>query len=97
MGGVYIYDLLQSKQEPVLHLDLAASGSQKVMSLAFNPRQRGLLACGDDGGRVRVFRLPFKLSEQQRSELPELAGLMGDRGGGGGGKPSLERQRSTDR
>uniref|UniRef100_A0A7S4VTD3 Uncharacterized protein n=1 Tax=Alexandrium monilatum TaxID=311494 RepID=A0A7S4VTD3_9DINO len=92
MGGVYIYDMLQSKQEPVLQLPLAASGSQKVTSLAFNPRQRGLLACGDAGGRVRVFRLPFKLSEQQKAEMSEISGLMGDKGEKSAGKPSLDRR-----
>lgn len=79
MGGVYIYDLLQSRQEPVLEVPLASSGSAKVTSLTFNPKQRGLLAVGDDSGRVRVFRLPFKLSEQQRNETTFISQLMGDR------------------
>jgi WD40 repeat protein len=76
MGGVYIYDLLQSRQEPVMSLPLTGSGSQKVTSLVFNPRQRGLLAVGDDNGRVRNFRLPFKLSEQKKEEMSFLARLM---------------------
>merc|ERR1719323_961573 len=50
MGGVYIYDLLQSKQEPAMQLPLTGAGSQKVTSLTFNPKQRGLLAAGDDSG-----------------------------------------------
>merc|ERR1711956_44115 len=83
MGGVYIYDLLQSKQEPVMQLSLGAtSGSQQVTSLVFNPKQRGLLAVGDVTGRVRVFRLPFTLSEQQKSEMAEISALMGDKGSG---------------
>lgn len=80
MGGVYVYDLLQSRHEPVLELPLAGSGSAKVTSLTFNPTQRGLLAVGDDTGRVRVFRLPFKLSEQQRAEMAFIQQLLGDRG-----------------
>lgn len=76
MGGVYIYDLLQSRQEPVLSLPLTGSGSQKVTSLVFNPRQRGLLAVGDDNGRVRTFRLPFKLSEQKKDEMTFISRLM---------------------
>eukprot|EP00928_Gymnodinium_smaydae_P070185 TRINITY_DN54095_c0_g1_i1.p1 TRINITY_DN54095_c0_g1~~TRINITY_DN54095_c0_g1_i1.p1 ORF type:complete len:593 (+),score=73.99 TRINITY_DN54095_c0_g1_i1:68-1780(+) len=76
MGGVYIYDLLQSRQEPVLQLPLTGSGSQRVTSIAFNPKQRGLLAAGDNNGRVRVFRLPFTLSEQQRDEMAFVSKLM---------------------
>lgn len=81
MGGVYVYDLIQSRQEPVLTLPLTGSGSQKVTSLAFNPKQRGLLAVGDDSGRVRMFKLPFRLSEQQKTEFSFLGQLLGDRGG----------------
>ncbi|CAJ1403311.1 unnamed protein product [Effrenium voratum] len=78
MGGVFIYDLLQSRQEPVLELPL---GSGRVNCVAFNPKQRGMLACGDDGGRVRVFRLPFRLSEQQKSEMSFISDkLMGEKG-----------------
>merc|ERR1712232_137969 len=85
MGGVYIYDLVQSRQEPVLQLPLTGSGSQHVTSLTFNPRQRGLLAVGDDGGRVRVFRLPFGLSEQGQDEVAFVAKLMAAGGGTAGG------------
>lgn len=81
MGGVYIYDLLQSRQEPVLELPLTGAGSQRATSLAFNPKQRGLLGVGDDSGRVRVFRLPFRLSEQQKMEVAFIAQLLGDRSG----------------
>jgi len=80
MGGVYIYDLLQSRQEPVLTLPDTGSGRQKVTSLVFNPKQRGLLAVGDDTGRVRTFRLPFKLSEQKKDEMVFLSRLMSSAG-----------------
>jgi WD40 repeat protein len=80
MGGVYIYDLLKSRQEPVLSLPLTGSGSQKVTSLVFNPKQRGLLAVGDDGGRVRTFRLPFSLSEQKKEEMAFVSKMMGGTG-----------------
>eukprot|EP00747_Dinoflagellata_sp_TGD_P164436 gnl/TRDRNA2_/TRDRNA2_184374_c0_seq1.p1 gnl/TRDRNA2_/TRDRNA2_184374_c0~~gnl/TRDRNA2_/TRDRNA2_184374_c0_seq1.p1 ORF type:complete len:595 (+),score=111.72 gnl/TRDRNA2_/TRDRNA2_184374_c0_seq1:78-1862(+) len=83
MGGVYIYDLLQSKQEHVLQLPLTGSGSQKVTSLSFNPKQRGLFSVGDDQGRVRVFRLPFKLSMQQKDEVAFVARLMASGGSTG--------------
>lgn len=76
MGGVYIYDLLQNRQEPVLQLPLAASGSQRVTRLSFNPKQRGLIAVGDANGRVRSFRLPFKLSMQQKEEVGFISRLM---------------------
>ncbi|CAE7521842.1 DYNC2I2 [Symbiodinium sp. CCMP2456] len=83
MGGVYVYDLLQSRQEPVMELPLTGGTSQKVTSLAFNPKQRGMIAVGDDSGRVRVFRLPFRLSEQQKSEMAFIATqLLGDKGRG---------------
>lgn len=42
---MYIYDLMQSRQEPVLELPLTA-GSQQIAALAFNPKQRGLLSVG---------------------------------------------------
>lgn len=77
MGGVHIYDIMQSRQEPVLELPLTGSGSQRVSSLAFNPRMRGLMAVGDETGRTRVFKLPFKLSEQQRTELNFINSLLG--------------------
>merc|ERR1712050_444671 len=90
MGGVYVYDLLQSRHEAVLELPLAGSGSVRVTSLTFNPTQRGLLAVGDDSGRVRVFRLPFKLSEQQRIEMTLVSSLLGDRS-----ERRTERQKSS--
>jgi len=83
MGGVYVYDLLQSRQEPVMELPLTGGTSQKITSLSFNPKQRGMIAVGDDSGRVRVFRLPFRLSEQQKSEMAFIATqLLGDKGRG---------------
>lgn len=77
MGGVYIYDLMKSRQEPVLELPLTGSGSQRVTSLEFNPKMWRLLSVGDENGRVRVFRLPFRLSELQKTELTFLGQLMG--------------------
>eukprot|EP00929_Paragymnodinium_shiwhaense_P118265 TRINITY_DN90200_c0_g1_i1.p1 TRINITY_DN90200_c0_g1~~TRINITY_DN90200_c0_g1_i1.p1 ORF type:complete len:562 (-),score=86.08 TRINITY_DN90200_c0_g1_i1:56-1741(-) len=82
MGGVYIYDLLQSRQAPVMQLPLTGAGSQRVTTLTFNPKQRGLLAAGDDNGRVRVFRLPFKLSEQQKDENSYIGKLLASTGAG---------------
>ncbi|CAK0883087.1 unnamed protein product [Prorocentrum cordatum] len=77
MGGVFVYDLLHSKQEPALQLPLPGAQAQKVTSVAFNPKQRGLLAVGSgDSGRVAVFRLPFKLSDQQKGEMREISQLM---------------------
>lgn len=76
MGGVYIYDLVQSRQEPVLHLPLKDTGSQKITSLAFNPKQRGLLAVGDVTGQTRVYRLPFGLSEAQKGEMKLIGEWM---------------------
>jgi len=72
MGGVFIYDLMESRQEHVMQLQ----GNQKVTSLSFNPKQRGLLSCGDESGRVRVFRLPFNLSEQQKDEVGFITRFM---------------------
>lgn len=80
VGGVYIYDLMQSRQEPVLQLPVTGSQQQKITSLTFNPKQRGLLAVGDNGGRVRVFRLPFKLSMQQKDEVAFISRLMANAG-----------------
>eukprot|EP00933_Yihiella_yeosuensis_P016702 TRINITY_DN14163_c0_g3_i1.p1 TRINITY_DN14163_c0_g3~~TRINITY_DN14163_c0_g3_i1.p1 ORF type:complete len:584 (-),score=112.58 TRINITY_DN14163_c0_g3_i1:73-1824(-) len=80
VGGVFIYDLLHSRQEPVMELPLKDAGSQKVTCLAFNPKQRGMLSVGDDNGRVRIFRLPFKLSEQKKNEVVFIGQLLGDKG-----------------
>mmetsp|Transcript_88445 Transcript_88445/g.249238 ORF Transcript_88445/g.249238 Transcript_88445/m.249238 type:complete len:575 (+) Transcript_88445:127-1851(+) len=81
MGGVYLYDLQQSRQEPVMQLPLTGSGSQRVTSLSFNPKQRSLFSVGDDSGRVRVFRLPFRYSEQQKDEVSFISKLMASAGG----------------
>merc|ERR1712032_815926 len=82
MGGVYLYDLFQSRQEPVLQLPDTGSGAQKVTSLVFNPKQRGLLAVGDNNGRCRIFRLPFKLSEQRKDEVTFISRMMATSGSG---------------
>lgn len=76
MGGVYIYDLLQSEQDPILKLPLEQGGSSRATRITFNPIQRGLIAVGDDTGRTRVFRLPFQLCTQQKGELTQVACLM---------------------
>lgn len=76
MGGVYIYDLLESEQDPVLKLPLEQGGSARATRITFNPIQRGLIAVGDDAGRTRVFRLPFRLCTQQKGELTQVACLM---------------------
>jgi len=72
MGGVYVYDLLHNKHSPVLELPTP----QKVSSIRFNPKQRGLLAVGDDSCRIRVFRLPFKLSMQCKEETEPFEGFV---------------------
>jgi len=88
MGGIFVYDLLQSRQEPVLQLPATGSGSQRPLSIAFNPKQRGLLddvhsllAVADDTGHVRVFKLPFKLSMQQKDEVGFINRIMASRKG----------------
>lgn len=83
-GGVYIYDLAQTRQEPVLELPLGgASGSTHPTWVVFNPKQRGMLSMGDSVGRVRVFRLPFRLATQQKDELGQLSRLIGSSGAAG--------------
>lgn len=76
MGGVYIYDLLESEQDPVLKLPLEQGGSSRATRITFNPIQRGLIAVGDEAGRTRVFKLPFRLCTQQKGELTQVACLM---------------------
>jgi len=76
MGGIYVYDLLKSKQEPVLELPLSG-GSQRITSLMFNPKMFRLLAAGDEAGRVRVFRLPFTLSKLHKTEMDVVSRMMG--------------------
>jgi len=75
MGGVYIYDLLESKQVPVLELPV----TEKVTCLQFNPQQRTILSLGDDTGRVRLVSLPWSLSEQQKNELQTMQGYLSAR------------------
>ncbi len=43
-----------------------------VLSLCFNPRQRKLLAAGDASGRVNVWRLGWRLSNEQPNEAGQL-------------------------
>jgi hypothetical protein len=43
-----------------------------VLSLCFNPKQRKLLAAGDAAGRVHVWRLGWRLSNEQPNELQQL-------------------------
>jgi len=76
MGGVYIYDLMQSQQEPTLELPLAGAGSQKITALQFNPKVFRTLVIGDASGRTKIFRLPVDLSERQPSELATIRQLM---------------------
>ena len=60
--------------------------------LAFNPRHPSLMACGDGGGNVRVFRLGSRFTEthgQEESLLDSIANVQedgddGDDDGGGG-------------
>ena len=59
--------------------------------LAFNPRHPSLMACGDGGGNVRVFRLGSRFTEthgQEESLLDSIANVQEDGDGGdddGGG------------
>ena len=47
-----------------------------VLCLSFNPKQRKLLAAGDASGRVAVWRLGWRLSNEQANEAVQLKRLV---------------------
>mmetsp|Transcript_12234 Transcript_12234/g.35128 ORF Transcript_12234/g.35128 Transcript_12234/m.35128 type:complete len:571 (+) Transcript_12234:89-1801(+) len=81
MGGVYVYDLMKSRHEPALELPISGGGNQRITSLMFNPKMLRLLAVGDEGGRMRVFRLPFDLTKHKKDEMAFVSRLMGTTAG----------------
>jgi len=73
-GGVYVYDLHDDLAKPVAILrDKDAVCA--VQCLSFNPKQRNMVACGDNDGNVKIWRLSWKLSNALRSEKPALTRL----------------------
>lgn len=74
-GHVFLYDLSHSQTEPqVVSLGRECRG---VSALAFNGKQRGLLAVGDVSGCVHVIRLPHSLAtphkgDREENFLPQL-------------------------
>ncbi|CAM9562357.1 unnamed protein product [Ascophyllum nodosum] len=91
-GGIFIYDLLQSSVIPVASAylpsgsaDLPSSrasgfGEKAVCgaaySVAFNPKQRDLLATGDSKGRVIIWRVSWRLANKRPGEDDGLEQLF---------------------
>lgn len=67
----------------------ASSSSSSVpvaaTSLAFNPKQRRLIAVGDSLGRLHVWKLAWRLGNEQPQEAKALA-LFANKSGGGSGE-----------
>lgn len=91
-GGIFIYDLLQSPVIPVASAQLprghAGDGRTQLVdvgdkgaagaaySVAFNPRQRDLLATGDSRGKVIIWRMSWRLANKRPGEEAGLARLF---------------------
>lgn len=89
---------------------MPASAPSAATALAFNPRARRLLAAGDGAGRIRVWKLGWRLGNAQPLEARALAlfaaaASVGDddersahygAGGGGGAAPALARHEADD-
>lgn len=83
-GLVYIYDLTESKQFPVIKLDREmekyddqANTDERPrivpgVKLSFNPKQRDFLACGYVDGVTKVYKLNFSLSNLKMDEIKTL-------------------------
>ncbi len=54
----------------------AQASHQGVLAAAFNPRLGKLVACGDSTGALRVWRLGWRLSEEQPNEAVQLNQYM---------------------
>ena len=78
-GLVYLYDLGVSKSVPVSTLEILNSGSKNhqeerntklpsITGLAFNQKQRDLLAACDTNGEIHIWRLGWNLSNKQFTE-----------------------------
>eukprot|EP00698_Gefionella_okellyi_P010806 TRINITY_DN2834_c0_g1_i1.p1 TRINITY_DN2834_c0_g1~~TRINITY_DN2834_c0_g1_i1.p1 ORF type:complete len:512 (+),score=97.55 TRINITY_DN2834_c0_g1_i1:272-1807(+) len=65
-GNVYMFDLKQSRKEPVATLPAAAKAS--VVALQFNPHERGLLASACNDGTIKIWQLNHHLTHVQARE-----------------------------
>mmetsp|Transcript_7441 Transcript_7441/g.11118 ORF Transcript_7441/g.11118 Transcript_7441/m.11118 type:complete len:618 (+) Transcript_7441:28-1881(+) len=83
---VRIYDLENNPTEvPLIELPIPqpsavdpsyASRCRIALCMQFNPRIRDFLACGDAGGRVHVWQLPWKISNARKNESQILDSLI---------------------
>lgn len=104
-GSAHIYDLFASTAGPVATLApfAAARGASAVASsssasasattsLLFNPRQRRVVAVGDAAGRIRLWRLPWRLGQPEAKETSALQAFLSlaidaERHASGSGEP----------
>ncbi|KAJ3416873.1 WD repeat-containing protein 34 [Chytridiales sp. JEL 0842] len=79
-GSLYVYDLASHRSIPVLTLAASDKTGVATYSVAFNPRRPALLATGDAGGYVRVWRLSTILStsEVRDTRIIETLGGVGE-------------------
>ncbi|CAN0033750.1 unnamed protein product [Discosporangium mesarthrocarpum] len=72
-GGLFLYDLMKSPVMPVTSASLPGTGGDKDLAgatyaVAFNPRQRDLIASGDSHGRVLIWRMSWRLANKRPGE-----------------------------
>jgi WD40 repeat protein len=84
-GHVYLFDLSISKSSPahVLRdsdLDSILSSQRVASSISFNPRQRDLMAISYHDGAVRIYKLSYLFSNQQKGELKLLLSFLEEKG-----------------
>lgn len=101
-GSVYLFDLLVSTSSAVAEMKQPqqAGPSGAVHTVAFNPRMRSFLACGDANGFVHVWNLSWGLANVRPGETEQLDRVTkalsdsegGDADGDGGELPSSAKQ-----
>ena len=73
-GSVYLFDLLVSTSSAVAEMKQPqqAGPAGAVHAVAFNPRMRSFLACGDANGFVHVWNLSWGLANVRPGEKEQL-------------------------
>lgn len=87
---LHIYDLQKTSSKPSYSVEAGVDGAP-VVSVSFNDAASDLLATGDTRGCVRVWRLPFELT--QSTELERVAIRAAQKDGKEGAESAAEATR----
>ncbi|OQS07316.1 hypothetical protein THRCLA_00691 [Thraustotheca clavata] len=74
-GKMYIFDLNVNRLSPVTTLSLPETKQRSpgLYCVEFNPRQRNFIACGDGAGLAYIWKLNWRLSNLQPTEMAVLS------------------------